>query len=70
MLGCGYHQDDDTKKKMEEDDDEDNYVVAARETIALGVVSPWFWLHNFNDVPGSYRLEGAAGPLYMGGHLE
>jgi hypothetical protein len=66
MLGCGYDQDDDN------DDDEivDGGGGGHQERFALGEVSPWFWLHNIENVPGSYRLEGAAGPLYMGGHLE
>ena len=33
-------------------------------------VSPWFWLHDVDDIPGSYALPGAAGNLYMGGNIE
>ena len=38
--------------------------------VALGDLSPWFWLHNLDGIPGSFLLEGAAGPLYMGGNIE
>ena len=38
--------------------------------VALGDLSPWFWLHDIANLTGSTRLEGAAGPLYMGGNLE
>jgi putative AlgH/UPF0301 family transcriptional regulator len=47
---------------MEEDD--------AYSTVSLGEVSPWFWLHDLDNIPGSFELQGAARPLYMGGDIE
>jgi len=38
--------------------------------MALGELSPWFWVHDLPDLSGSYKMEGAAGPLYMGGNIE
>ena len=38
--------------------------------IALGEVSPWFWLHDVDGIPGSFAMPGAAGVLYMGGNIE
>jgi putative AlgH/UPF0301 family transcriptional regulator len=49
---------------MSEDDD------GGISTVALGEVSPWFWLHDLEDIPGSFVLEKASGPLYMGGDIE
>ena len=54
MLGCG----------MAAGENDDS------STIPLGEVSPWFWLHDLDDIPGSYEFQGAAGPLYMGGNIE
>ena len=55
MLGCG----------MEDGDSE-----TTSEEIPLGEVSPWFWLHDLQDIPGSFEFTGAAAPLYMGGNIE
>ena len=61
MLGNGITE-------MEEDSGEEyNGDIS---TISLGEVSPWFWLHDMDDLPGSYVLEQASGPLYMGGNIE
>lgn len=54
-LGCGIMDTD-------QDDDDSN--------LPLGDVAPWFWLHDLDDIPGSFVLEGAAGPLYMGGDIQ
>jgi hypothetical protein len=62
MLGCGVSEND-------EDDDEEHEQEEC-STVALGEVAPWFWLHDLPDIPGSYPLVGAAGPLYMGGNIE
>eukprot|EP00339_Tiarina_fusa_P020362 CAMPEP_0117045286 /NCGR_PEP_ID=MMETSP0472-20121206/31329_1 /TAXON_ID=693140 ORGANISM="Tiarina fusus, Strain LIS" /NCGR_SAMPLE_ID=MMETSP0472 /ASSEMBLY_ACC=CAM_ASM_000603 /LENGTH=192 /DNA_ID=CAMNT_0004757229 /DNA_START=73 /DNA_END=651 /DNA_ORIENTATION=+ len=54
MLGNGLDEDDDS----------------GTSTVSLGEVSPWFWLHDLEDIPGSFVLEKASGPLYMGGDIE
>ena len=54
MLGCGI---------MDTDQDDNS-------NLPLGDVAPWFWLHDLDDIPGSFVLEGAAGPLYMGGDIQ
>jgi hypothetical protein len=53
-LGCGI---------MDTDQDDNS-------NLPLGDVAPWFWLHDLDDIPGSFVLEGAAGPLYMGGDIQ
>ena len=75
MLGCGYDEDqhDDDDDNDDGDDDQPGGRRRGRggqERFGLGEVSPWFWLHNIENVPGSYKLEGASGPLFFGGHLE
>ena len=37
---------------------------------SIGDMAPWFWLHNMPDLEGSYLLDGARGPLFMGGNIE
>mmetsp|Transcript_6161 Transcript_6161/g.12466 ORF Transcript_6161/g.12466 Transcript_6161/m.12466 type:complete len:205 (+) Transcript_6161:159-773(+) len=54
MLGCGV-----------ESTDEDR-----RDNVALGDMSPWFWLHDVDNIPGSFKLPGADGPLFLGGNIE
>jgi len=38
--------------------------------LAIGDMSPWFWLHNVESLPGSFHLPAANGPLFMGGNIE
>ena len=82
MLGSGLEE----ERKEDDDDDDDNddedhdandenddgmsNKKKNNDSIALGEVSPWFWLHDLDDIPGSSALPGAAGTLYMGGDLE
>jgi hypothetical protein len=65
MLGSGIMDDDGN----DDDGDEDDYY-SSSSTVPLGEVSPWFWLHDLKDIPGSFEFQGAAGPLYMGGDIE
>lgn len=63
MLGCGL--------QGLVDDDEGNDDGGEQDcNIALGEVSPWFWLHDVDDIPGSLALPGAKPTLYMGGNIE
>ena len=47
-------------------------VDSSQETgnVPLADMAPWFWLHNVPDLPGSFCLQAAQGPLYMGGNWE
>ncbi len=38
--------------------------------VPIGDMAPWFWLHCNDVISNSFRLEGAAGPLFMGGNLD
>ena len=68
MLGCGINQ----ESYQDGCDVESNEASSkdAFSSIPLGEVSPWFWLHDLPNIPGSYELEGACGKLYMGGNIE
>lgn len=71
MLGCGVEtsflvDDEDFDDDIDEEEDTANPI----DEIPLGQVSPWFWLHDMEDIPGSFALEGAAGPLFMGGSID
>lgn len=33
-------------------------------------MAPWFWLHTVENIPNSIALQGADGPLFMGGSIE
>lgn len=75
MLGSGLERTTRTTTiaSLNEDDEEDEVDQQGEEesnTIALGEVSPWFWLHDVEDIPGSFPLPGAKGKLYMGGSIE
>ena len=67
MLGCGVNVDcsDD-----DEEEEQDGIYSSSSSSVALGEVAPWFWLHDIPNISGSYELESAAGPLYMGGNIE
>jgi hypothetical protein len=58
MLGC-------VDSSPEEED-----LLQSASSLPLGNLSPWFWLHDMDGIRGSYALEGAAGPLFMGGDLD
>jgi len=63
MLGCGVSADDSAA-----DDDDDN---GNGNSLAMGDMAPWFWLHDIPALAGSStRLQGASGPLYMGGNID
>jgi hypothetical protein len=64
MLGCGLERGSNDKHDDHLDDQQEEC------NIALGEVSPWFWLHDVDDIPGSFALPGAKGALYMGGNIE
>ncbi len=73
MLGCGSGGGGgDFVTATDEDDSGDDYEdpLSSASSIPLGDLSPWFWLHNMDDLSGSFPLEAAAGPLYMGGNIE
>lgn len=38
--------------------------------LPVGDMAPWFWIHTFPEISKSFRLEGADGPLFMGGNLD
>ena len=66
MLGC--HMTEDNKRKGDDS-------MSATNNLSLGDLSPWFWLHDIDDIVGSYQLEGAAlnggnKNLYMGGSID
>lgn len=68
MLGCGLlasSSDGDDGSGSAGDGD-------GGSNIPLGDMSPWFWLHNVDHLPGSNNelLAGASQPIYMGGNLE
>ena len=74
MLGSGLeeerHEDEEDDHDMSDEEDDNDTNVQMNDSIALCEVSPWFWLHDIDDIPGSSALPGAAGTLYMGGDLD
>ena len=78
MLGNGMILEQEEGEEEEEDENDiysNNSIDNNRDDImtnnvCLGEVSPWFWIHNMENLPGSYELGQASGPLYMGGNIE
>ena len=59
MMGCGF--------EMEEEEESFRLLDSH---IPLADFTPWFWIHNLPDISGSFALEAASGPLFMGGNLD
>ena len=61
MLGGGIHVNHNGRQQQRHQEE---------TNVALTDMAPWFWLHTIPDLPKSTPLEGAKGPLFLGGNIE